>query len=81
MKNKKGMIGYIVGGMAMLLFITLIVVMFFDEIKNQTDEPKICKEQCELRNMTYEEYVFGGYSNSVCNCLNKNKEIETIYLQ
>jgi len=85
MKNKRGMIGNLIGAFIVLALLA-VAIMYSVKLDRQPAEidkspDEICKEQCILKNMSYYHYKYGAYSNSVCNCLNKNKEIETIYLQ
>ena len=40
---------------------------------------KDCSNQCIKQKMTFESYTGGGYRNYVCNCLDENKLIKTIY--
>ena len=59
-----------------LLLIGLVIVAIMTGGSSEYDE---CKEQCTLKNFTYESFTGGGYTNKMCNCRNLNKEIITIY--
>lgn len=75
MRNKKGFFIELMGVLAMII----LVILFFMVLSDKSDGKNECKQQCEIRNLTYNQFFYGIYTSSTCSCKNINGEIITAY--
>jgi uncharacterized protein YpmB len=79
MKNKKAdMESVMIIALVVILVVILSGSLYLYSIDIQ-DSKEECSNQCIKQNMNFESYTGGGYKNYVCNCLDENKLIKTIY--
>ena len=64
-----------------VLAFALLGIIILALISNKPEEiNEVCKNQCEIRNLSYYDYSGGGFANYNCNCQNETTgEIKTIY--